>query len=194
MNRRAGNRVKLLFQGRFSPERAIEELVTGWARVDRSKAALFLRGPDNAWRRSVLELTKRLGLLNTAIYFLDPVEEDLLVTAAAEADVGVIPYKPVAINDRFSCPNKLSQYLHAGLMIITNDLPYVRSVVERAQAGLFYRSDDISTLVSVVGRVASDPNMLRRYKENARAFACKKFNWQAQMDVLHNVYKNVAVS
>jgi len=106
----------------------------------------------------------------------------------------VIPYKPVAINDRFSCPNKLSQYLHAGLMIITNDLPYVRSVVERAQAGLFYRSDDISTLVSVVGRVASDPNMLRRYKENARAFACKKFNWQAQMDVLHNVYKNVAVS
>jgi hypothetical protein len=38
--------------------------------------------------------------------------------------VGVISYQPFVIDNRFCCANKLSQYLHAGLMVITNDLPY----------------------------------------------------------------------
>lgn len=194
MSRLAGTRVKFLFQGRFSPERGIEELVTGWTRVDQSKAALFLRGPDNAWRVSLVKLAERLGLLNTAVYFLDPVKEDMLVGAASEADVGVIPYKPVAINDRFCCPNKLSQYLHAGLMIISNDLPYVKSVVEQAQAGLFYRSDDIYSLVRAVGRIAEDPKLLRQCKENALRFARDRFNWQAEMEVLHSLYRKAPAS
>ena len=92
----AGNRVKFLFQGRFSPERGIEELIKGWADVDGSKSVLFLRGPDNVWRQKALKLAEDLGLLNTTVYFLDPVREDMLVSAAAEADVGLIPYKPIS--------------------------------------------------------------------------------------------------
>ena len=52
----------------------------------------------------------------------------------------VIPYKPIIRNDRFACPNKLSQYLHAGLMVLTNDLPYVKSVVQAAGAGFSVRA------------------------------------------------------
>jgi glycosyltransferase involved in cell wall biosynthesis len=188
----AGDRVKFLFQGRFAPQRGIEELVEGWAKVNRSKAVLFLRGPDNIWRQRILDLVERLNLLNNAVYFLEPVQEDRLVEAAVEADVGVIPYKSVAINDRLSCPNKLSQYLHAGLMVITNDLPYVKLVVEEAQAGLSYRSDDLSTLVSAVSQITDDPCLLRRSKDNARQFACRKFNWQAGMETLHGLYRNVS--
>ena len=73
-------------------------------------------------------------------------------------------------------------------MIVTNDLPYVRSVVEEAQAGLCYRSDDVSTLSKTVDRVVSDPGLLRQCKENAVRFAREKFNWQAQMAVLHSAY------
>jgi hypothetical protein len=38
--------------------------------------------------------------------------------------VGVISYQPFVIDNRFYCANKRSQYLNAGLMVITNDLPY----------------------------------------------------------------------
>ena len=65
--------------------------------------------------------------------------EDMLVAAAAEADIGVIPYRPLIRNDRFACPNKLSQYLHAGLMVVTNDLPYVKSVIHDARRRFIVR-------------------------------------------------------
>ena len=179
----AGHRVKFLFQGRFSPDRGIDEVIQAWAKVDSGKAALFLRGPDNRWRQAAINLARRLGLLGRSVYFLDAVTEDELVSAAAAAQVGIIPYKPAIINDRFACPNKLSQYLHAGLMILTNDLPYVKSVVMAAQAGLVYASEDPATLVNAVHRIVDDPAAMRRFQQNAWRYARETFNWQAQAGV-----------
>jgi len=189
MDRLANGRVKFLFQGRFTPGRGIDELIEGWAAVDGGRAALFLRGPDNMWRKAAIEKAAQLGLLDRSVYFLDAVREDQLVPAAAEADVGIIPYKPLIINDRLSCPNKLSQYLHAGLMVLANDLPYVKSVLTEADAGLFYNSTDLGTLAAAVGQVLDNPELLQRGRENARRFARERFNWQVQGEILLTLYR-----
>src|SRR5438067_4229964 len=116
----------------------------------------------------------RLGLAHS-VYFLDAVGEDELVTAAAEADVGIIPYKPRIINDRLSCPNKLSQYLHAGLLVIANDLPYVRAVLNEARAGVFYNSAEPGSLARAVHRVVDNPDLLQRARQCALRYARERF-------------------
>jgi glycosyltransferase involved in cell wall biosynthesis len=191
MAKLANGRARFLFQGRFTPGRGIDELIEGWAAVDGERAALFLRGPDNMWRETAMEKAAQLGLLGRSVYFLDAVREDELVPAAAEADIGVIPYRPLILNDRLSCPNKLSQYLHAGLMVLANDLPYVKSVLSEAEAGLFYTSADLPTLVAAVNGILDDPALLRRGRENARRFARECFNWQVQGEVLLALYQGV---
>jgi glycosyltransferase involved in cell wall biosynthesis len=188
MDRLAAGRCKFLFQGRFTPGRGIDELIEAWARVDGTRAALFLRGPDNMWRHGAITLAADLGLLDRSIYFLDAVSEDQLVAAATEADVGIIPYRPLIINDRLSCPNKLSQYLHAGLMVLANDLTYVRSVLSEAQAGLFYDSARPATLAEAVHRVVDNPELLRRGRENAVRYARDRFNWQIEGERLYALY------
>ena len=188
MQRLAKGRVKFLFQGRFTPGRGIDELIQGWARVDGNQAALFLRGPDNMWRQQAMMLADRLRLFGRSVYFLDAVKESELVAAAAEAEVGIVPYRPLIINDRLSCPNKLSQYLHAGLMVIANDLPYVKSVLAEADAGLFYDSANLDTFAAVVHQIVNDPVLLRRSRENALRFARDRFNWQVQSKTLYALY------
>jgi len=185
----AKGRVKFLFQGRFSVARGVEEIITAWRDVDGTRASLFLRGPDNAWKEQAAKLAAGLGLLNKSIFFLDAVSEDNLVTAAAEADVGIIPYLPAATNERLSCPNKLSQYLHAGLMIIANELPYVRSVVEQADVGLIYDSADLQTFAQAVKRVIDDPELLRACRRNALRFARDDFNWQKHGGLFLKLYR-----
>jgi glycosyltransferase involved in cell wall biosynthesis len=187
----AAGRVKFLFQGRFAAERGIREMIEGFALVDDGRAALFLRGPDNAWRREAEALAKKLGLLDRSVYFLEPVRENELVAAAAQTDVGIIPYKPLALNERLACPNKLSQYLHAGLLVMTNDLPYVRSLLTEAEAGLWYTSGDLTTFAAAVQRVVDDPEFLRRGKDSARRFAQKQFNWQRFAPTLHRLYRGI---
>jgi len=189
MDRLASGRCKFLFQGRFTPGRGIDELITAWAKADITRAALFLRGPDNMWRRRAIMLAAELHLLNRSVYFLDAVTEDQLISAATEADVGIIPYLPLLINDQLSCPNKLSQYLHAGLMVVANNLPFVRSVVTEAQAGLIYDSTRPDSLINVVNRIVDDPELLRRSKENALRFARERFNWQNEGEKLYVLYE-----
>jgi glycosyltransferase involved in cell wall biosynthesis len=140
------------------------------------------------WRRAAIERAERLRLYGKSIFFLDAVAEDELVAAAGEADVGLIPYRPLIINDRFSCPNKLSQYLHAGLLILSNDLPYVKSVVAEAEAGLFYDSNDLSTLAAAVDQIAADPELLRHCRQNALRYARERFHWQAHAATLLGLY------
>jgi glycosyltransferase involved in cell wall biosynthesis len=189
IDRLACGRVRFLFQGRFTPGRGIDELIDGWTGVDAGRAALFLRGPDNIWRREAVKRASRLGLLGRSVYFLDAVEENELVAAAAEADVGVIPYKPTILNDRLCCPNKLSQYLHAGLMVLANELPYVRSVLREARAGAFYSSAEPQTLAEAVRRLVENPDLLAEARRNARRFARERFNWQLQSETLLALYR-----
>lgn len=188
MDQFARGRVKFLFQGRFTPGRGIDELIEAWARLDDARAALFLRGPDNMWRQGAISRAAELGLLDRSVYFLDAVTEDQLVAAATEADVGIIPYRPLIINDRLCCPNKLSQYLHAGLMVVSNDLPYVKSVLSEADAGLSYNSGRLDTLVEIVHRIVDDPELLRRSRENGLRFARDRFNWQIEGERLYALY------
>jgi glycosyltransferase involved in cell wall biosynthesis len=188
MTQFARGRVKFLFQGRFSAGRGLEEVVAAWKRVDAARAALFLRGPDNLWRRQLIDLAQRLGTLDRSVYFLDPVGEEELVAAAAEADIGMIPYKGEIEGYKYACPNKLSQYLHAGLMVVTNDLPYVREVLEESGAGLHYRSYDADSLVQVVERIVKEPELLRRSRSNALRYAQGTFNWQSFSQTLYKLY------
>jgi glycosyltransferase involved in cell wall biosynthesis len=189
MTELGAGRLKCLFQGRYSPKRGTEEIILGWKYVDPSKAALFLRGPNNVYTEKAKELARSLGLLDTSVYFLDSVTEDLLVPAAAEADVGIIPYLPEFLIYQFSCPNKLSQYMHAGLMVLTNDLPYVRSVVEDAGAGLVYNSNRPESVGEAVNKVANDPGLLAAFKAHGRHYARETFNWQAYFGIFDALYR-----
>jgi glycosyltransferase involved in cell wall biosynthesis len=75
-------------------------------------------------------------------------------------------------------------------MVIVNDLPYVKSVLIEAQAGLWYNSADLGTLAAAVHLAVDDPQLLRRSRENALRFAREQFNWQIQAKVLYALYNS----
>ena len=188
MSALADGRVKFLFQGGFAGERGIEELIRAWRRVDGSRAALFLRGPRNILRDGCEALARELGLLGRSVYLLEPVTEEELVSASMEADVGLIPYKPTIINHRYCCPNKLSQYLQGGLMILCNDLPYVKQVVAEAGAGLSFDTRDEASVVEAIRRATDEAELRARCARSGREHARLAFNWQRFYPVLESAY------
>jgi glycosyltransferase involved in cell wall biosynthesis len=185
----ADGRLKCLVQGRYSPKRGMEEVIEGWRHVDPDKAALFLRGPENEHSRRGRELAGRLGLLDRSVYFLPAVTEDELVSAAAEADVGIIPYLSDFVIYEYACPNKLAQYMHAGLALLSNDLAYVRSVIEWGRVGLIYRVGEGGSLAAAVHHLADDVELRLQLRRSAADFARDTFNWQAYSPIFDALYR-----
>jgi glycosyltransferase involved in cell wall biosynthesis len=178
MSELARGRLKLLYQGQFAEGRGLEEVLREWRDVDGSKIALFLRGPKTDWRDRLEGLASELGLLGESVYLLAPVLERDLIGGAQEADIGLIPYKGDWLSYRFAGPNKLSQYIHAGLAIVGNNLPYVEQVIEHGKCGVCYDVSTKGSLAKTAGALASDRGLVERFKKNALAFSHGEYNWE----------------
>jgi glycosyltransferase involved in cell wall biosynthesis len=172
------NRIIFLYQGGFHSGRGLEELMDYWKDIDSSKAVLVLRGPKNQSFLS-LNATSKQMIDSKRIVFAEKVKENELISAAMEADVGIIPYDGKNLNNRYSCPNKLSQYMHAGLAILHSDLSYVNSLVNKYKCGLSYQVDNKITFVNSVNKMIHNPNLLRSMKVNSYESGRKSFNWEA---------------
>ena len=178
MHRLADGRLKILYQGSFAPQRGLEEIVADWSRVDGGRAALFLRGPPNSTLDGLKGLAQESGLLDKSIYVLPPVLERDLITAAAEADIGLIPYKNDQPSYRFACPNKLSQYIHASLAIISNNIPFVTQLLEEHGIGEVYDARQPGSFAGAVRSMYEDPKTLAACRAKAKALSNGDYTWE----------------
>ena len=150
-----------------------------WSEISPTDAVLELRCPENAYL-SVLRERFSSALASGGIVVHPPVPEADLVRAATSADVGIIPYVGPNLNHLYACPNKLSQYMHAGLAILANDLVFVGEVVRRYDCGAVYRAEEPSTLVNAVRSLVADRGRVSEMKRNAYSAFMSEFNWAAQ--------------
>lgn len=171
--------VSFLLQGQVAPGRGLEWLLDAWARVDDERAVLFVRAPENAY---LSELRSRVAraVERGRIAFLPPVDSDQLIEAARVADVGVIPYSGTNVNHRYACPNKLSQYMHAGLAVLSNETEFVSAVIERYDCGAVFRAGDDESLHAAIDELVSDVPRLERKKRSAYDAVGREFNWAVQ--------------
>jgi glycosyltransferase involved in cell wall biosynthesis len=189
----AKGRVKFLYQGNFVEGRGLDDLLREWGAVDGERAALFLRGPENAVAADLRREAQRLKLLNRSVYFLPPVFESDLIAGAAEADIGIIPYKGDLPSYRFACPNKLSQYMHAGLAVLTNDIPFVAEMVRTHELGWVYDVNRQGSFANAVAH-ALDPAGLQQRRAQARATADTSYRWELYEDTLLGLIDTVAAA
>lgn len=159
---------RFLYQGAFATGRGIDLLIKVWPDTD-ARCILVLRGPDNAYKNEMVALASDTGLLGTRVFFPDPVSESELVSAAADSDVGLVPYSAAGINHQFCCPNKLSQFMAAGLPILANQTSFVGGIVRAAGCGKIVDFSQQSLLVSTINDLAANPDT--RYDLGRRGYS-----------------------
>jgi glycosyltransferase involved in cell wall biosynthesis len=170
--------VRFLFQGQAAAGRGLELLVDAWSRLDED-AVLLLRYRDSPFAR---ELARRAApaIARGAIAPRPPVGEAELVDAAAEADVGVIPYVGPNLNHVFASPNKLSQYMQAGLaLLVAQDMAYAAEIVRTNGCGATYDPRDPASLAAAVRRMTTDGDELVAKKRASLDAVERGFHWDA---------------
>jgi glycosyltransferase involved in cell wall biosynthesis len=175
---RSERTVIFLFQGGFSEARGIDLLIKNWSLAPKS-AILYLRGPESSYKKVMVELADQLGLLNSKVFFPEPVSESQLVSQAKLADVGLIPYEPIGANHLNCCPNKLSQFMAAGLPILANNTSFVSEIIEKANCGIVTNFSDKDGFILEINKLTSGVMLREKYGSNGRMFFEKYFNWEA---------------
>ncbi len=129
--------VTVLYLGLVAPGRCLEELIASAALWPESMR-LVIQGPDAAAHRGKLA-AMAAAIAPGRVDFADPVSPQRTVEAASRADVGVF-FVPPAGQSAVMLPNKIFEYMAAGLAIVSVDLPEIRAVIAGAGNGLLVRS------------------------------------------------------
>jgi glycosyltransferase involved in cell wall biosynthesis len=133
---------------------------------------------------------RRAGL-DRRVHFLPPVPSADVIAAASTADIGVSPIVDVGLNYRWSLPNKLFQYMAAGLPVVASDFPQVREVVEGAGAGVVVDTADPRSIADGIRFVMADREEAGRMGERGRNAVLDQFNWDTATRSLLDVYAAV---
>ena len=183
-DRLAQDRPIVLYLGGLMGGRGLEQLVDAMAVVDGPQLVLL---GDGQLAEPLRARAMALGI-GDRVHLLPPVPPDEVVAHAASADVGVSPIVPSCLNYRYSLPNKLFQYMAAGIPVVASDFPQVRDVVESSGAGIVADTTRPAAIAAAIERVLSDPENARRMGERGRSAVSERYHWGASAQRLLEVY------
>src|SRR5262249_44155012 len=145
----------VLYQGGVGPSRNLEPVIRAMALVRGT--ALVIRGPGvETFGKGYLDLAERCGA-GGRVFCLDAVPSGEGVRRAREADFGLWTLlSDVGLNFRLALPNKVFEYLAAGLPVLSADLPEVRALLDRYQCGLCFDPEDPRDIARVISQLAQD--------------------------------------
>lgn len=183
---RAPGETLVVYAGGYTVNRGLENIVRAMALLDGCRLALVGYGYLEAALREIAA-----QIPGDRVTFVPPVPADDVVSTVAVADIGLVSYLPVGLNNELAAPNKLWEYLHAGLAVAASDLPEIRSVVEGYRIGSLFDGNDPASIAAAIEQLASDPVELDAMRARARA-AAPHYTWEAQADVLLGIYSKLA--
>jgi glycosyltransferase involved in cell wall biosynthesis len=118
----------VLHQGAPAPARGCEVLVAAVARIEDVNL-VFLGDPEPGYGERLEQEIERRGLTDR-VAMLPSVPLTDLLAYTAEADVGITLLQDTCENHRLALPNKLFEYIAAGVPVIASALPETQRLVE----------------------------------------------------------------
>jgi glycosyltransferase involved in cell wall biosynthesis len=165
--------------------RGAEELVEAMKLVDG--AVLLIIGGGDVWpvlKKKVADL----GLSDRVILKNKMPPADLF-HYTANADLGISIDKPTNRNYLFSLPNKLFDYIHAGVPVLCSRLPEIEKLVSEFQVGEFIDSHGPEHITERLNELLNGTD-LSLHRQNTRK-AAAVLNWETEKEKLRSVLLNV---
>ena len=118
----------VLHQGAAAPDRGCETLVRSLAHLPDPVRLVFLGDGEPGFDARLRTLADDLGV-GDRVTILPSVPLDRLLAHTREADLGVTLLEDTCENHRLALPNKLFEYVAAGVPVVASDFPEMGRVV-----------------------------------------------------------------
>ena len=173
----------IIYQGSIQENRGIEPAIEAVAMREGVVLAVIGYG----YHRPALEAMVRDRELSDKVRFFGPVPNDELISYSASADIGLANIVNSSVSYYTSLPNKLFEYVMAGIPVIGSDSPEIGRIVDEEHIGEVCDAQDPLALAHAIDLILADPDEYRRNLEQTAS----KYNWDVEQQHLLDVYDHL---
>lgn len=159
----------VLFQGNIEPTRGIDVMIDAAQHVMELPLVWVAMGPlpDDAYAQQLL--TKAEAQLGPGRFFLKgPEYGDSFAQWTRSADIGVVTARNINRSYYYSLPNKLFEYMQAGLPLVCPDFPDMSQQVKHYHVGEVFTMEAPETLAEAIRGMVSQPDFPVEYEAGLR--------------------------
>ncbi|WP_209121760.1 glycosyltransferase [Alkalihalobacillus sp. BA299] len=123
----------LIYQGGMNPNRGIEDCIQALKELpDHYKLVLLGEGTI---KQNLVDAVLQLGL-SARVFFHDQVPSADILWYTKQADIGLVMYQNNSLNNYLSTPNKIFEYLLAGIPMVASNHPGKSYIIEPEEIGI----------------------------------------------------------
>ncbi|MFN1835811.1 glycosyltransferase family 4 protein [Balneola sp. MJW-20] len=109
---------------------------------------------------------------------------------AERSFAGLVTFHPEP-NHIDAQPNKLFEYMYAGLPVIASDFPLWRNIVKANKCGILVDPLDPEDIANAILSLKKDPDLAMGMGKNGRRAVIRQYNWANEEEKLLQAYRNL---
>lgn len=175
------NQKILIYQGVLNFSRGIDKMIEAMVFIDNAQLWIVGKGPKlDEFKRLVEELK-----VNKKVKFIGNVHPSQLKLITPKADLGLSLEEDFGISYRYALPNKLFDYVHAGIPVLGTYLPEISQTIEKYKIGKTIKNHEPLHIAQKIKEMLAEGKV--PYQNNLRN-AAEVFNWQHEEKTLQEIF------
>jgi glycosyltransferase involved in cell wall biosynthesis len=183
------NRFIVILQGSgINIDRGAEEAVLSMQYLDNT--ILMIIG-DGDIVKNLKQIVSEQGL-QSKVMFMEKVPHNILMNFACAADVGITLDKDTNLNYKYSLPNKLFDYIQAGVPVLASKIVEVENIIKSYNIGDIIDNHNPEHIASKLKNMFSDMDRMQLWKKNLH-IAGKELCWENEQGRIIEIFRKAGL-
>lgn len=174
------NKNIILYQGALNEGRCLENILQAMTMIPDGH--LIIIG-DGDLTSKLIKISKDLNVTDK-VEFIGKIDGTQLHHYTQMAKVGLCLLENVGLNYYYALPNRIFDYLHAGVPVLASDFPEISSIVTQFKTGVLIKNNDPENIAVSINQLLKNGFDTSHFPS-----ICAKLNWENEEKVLINVIR-----
>jgi glycosyltransferase involved in cell wall biosynthesis len=180
-----------LYQGILFRNRGLHKLIHA-ARFLEQNIVIIMIGKSIGTTQTELEALIASEEVADRVKIIPPVPYEELLEWTASADIGLTIFPlDYSLSIQMTQPNKLFEYLMAGLPVLTSQLGAIVEIIRTYNVGQIVTSVEPEAIGAAINTMLADAVALLRMSQNALEASKNDLNWKKESLQLISLYEEI---
>jgi glycosyltransferase involved in cell wall biosynthesis len=170
----------IIYQGTLNIGRGLEKLVDAMTLLPNYNLIIVGSGPIQNGLKHKIEYQK----LTKRVILFGRVEHEHLNRITCSAHIGVSIEEDMGLNYHYALPNKIFDYIQAGIPVLASNLPEMAKIISNYQVGITIDPNCTSQqLAAAIESMLTNTNDMDTWHQNTKR-AAEELCWEAEQEKL----------